>query len=167
MTFPYRSFLDTTGVQALVDTRNEVERWADRSIEFHFAGILSPWIKRPLVACGFGTGEPAARLPAEIAASQPYGGMGTFAHGTITEETTDDPELGLKRDRDSGKFTTETAENASKVDQYGALSSLDTPFFHFDLQSAVRAAELGANASDSKIDRRSTQSYDKDFVPSH
>ncbi|KLO18575.1 high affinity sulfate permease [Schizopora paradoxa] len=163
------SHLDTTGTQALVDTRNEVERWANRSIEFHFAGVLSPWIKRALVACGFGTGEPSARLPAEIAASQHYGGLENLTHGTITEENahSDDPELGLKRDRDSGKFTTETTENAPKIDQYGALSSLDTPFFHFDLQSAVRAAELGANASDSKIDRRSTRSYDKDFGSGH
>lgn len=29
----FRSHIDTTGVQALVDTRNEVERWADRSVE--------------------------------------------------------------------------------------------------------------------------------------
>ncbi len=65
---------------------------------------------------------------------------------------------------DSGKFTTEPD---AKVDQPGALSSLDTPFFYFDLQSAVRAAELGAVASDSKIDKRSTRSYDKEFGPSN
>ena len=28
-----RSHIDTTGVQALIDTRTEVERWADRPIE--------------------------------------------------------------------------------------------------------------------------------------
>ena len=44
-----------------------------------------------------------------------------MTHGSITEESSpqnDDPELGLKVDRgdhDSGKFTTETRENASKT----------------------------------------------------
>ncbi len=41
---------------------------ADRTIEFHFACVLSPWIKRALVACGFGTGEPSGRIPTEVAA---------------------------------------------------------------------------------------------------
>ena len=49
--------LDTTGVQNLVDTRKEVERWADRAVEFHFSGILSPWIRRALIAAGFGQGQ--------------------------------------------------------------------------------------------------------------
>ena len=34
-----RSHLDTTGVQALIDTRTEVERWADRPVE---VCILAP-----------------------------------------------------------------------------------------------------------------------------
>ena len=99
-------------MQALVDTRNEVERWANRSIEFHFAGVLSPWIKLALVAYGFGTGEPLARIPAEIAVSQQFGGLDNFTRGSITEESAraDDPELGLKRDWDSGKFTAEAKE---------------------------------------------------------
>lgn len=48
--------LDTTGVQNLIDTRKECEKWADRPIDFHFCGILSPWIRRALIAGGFGQG---------------------------------------------------------------------------------------------------------------
>lgn len=48
--------IDTTGVQNLVDARKEVEKWADKPVEFHFAGILSPWIRRALIAGGFGRG---------------------------------------------------------------------------------------------------------------
>lgn len=40
------SNLDTTSVQNLVDLRRVLESYADREIEFHFATILSPWIKR-------------------------------------------------------------------------------------------------------------------------
>ena len=52
--FWYRSQVDTTSVQALVDARGEIERWADHPVEFHFSSILSPWIRRSLVGGGFG-----------------------------------------------------------------------------------------------------------------
>ena len=61
------SNIDTTSVQNLVDLRRALERYADREVEFHFATILSPWIKRALVAGGFGTGAPVQARPLEIA----------------------------------------------------------------------------------------------------
>jgi len=36
------SHIDTAGMQSLIDTRNQVERWADRPVEFHFTNIYSP-----------------------------------------------------------------------------------------------------------------------------
>ncbi|EIW70806.1 solute carrier family 26 (sodium-independent sulfate anion transporter), member 11 [Tremella mesenterica] len=59
--------LDTTGVQNLIDTKVEVERWADRTVEFHFCGILSPWIRRALIAGGFGQGQPRSGTALEVA----------------------------------------------------------------------------------------------------
>ena len=50
--------IDTTGVQSLVDTRRQLNRYSDREVEFHFANILSPWVRRALIAGGFGTGKP-------------------------------------------------------------------------------------------------------------
>ncbi|KAK6203445.1 high affinity sulfate permease [Scheffersomyces amazonensis] len=47
--------IDVTSVQALVDLRNQLNRYADREVEFHFSGILSPWIRRGLIQAGFGT----------------------------------------------------------------------------------------------------------------
>ena len=60
------SNVDTTSIQTLVDVRRAVEQYADRTIEFHFANILSPWIRRALLAGGFGTG-PATRHITEVA----------------------------------------------------------------------------------------------------
>ncbi|PKI84595.1 hypothetical protein MVES1_001690 [Malassezia vespertilionis] len=48
--------IDSTSVQTLVDLRNAVERYSGRTVQFHFAHILSPWIRRGLLAGGFGTG---------------------------------------------------------------------------------------------------------------
>lgn len=40
------SNVDTTSVQNLVDLRRVLERYAGGEVQFHFATILSPWIKR-------------------------------------------------------------------------------------------------------------------------
>ncbi|CUM63563.1 uncharacterized protein PRCAT00001141001 [Priceomyces carsonii] len=47
--------IDVTSIQALVDLRKALNVYADREVEFHFSGILSPWIRRGLLNAGFGT----------------------------------------------------------------------------------------------------------------
>ncbi|KIM60618.1 hypothetical protein SCLCIDRAFT_1216672 [Scleroderma citrinum Foug A] len=124
------SQIDTTAVQTLIDTRNEVQRWADHPVEFHFAPILSPWIHRALIAGGFGTGTPESNISQEIAPVVPYRGgrkaewnEGSSPSDVETLEITELPvNVGLSR-----------AESAP-------ILPLETPFFHFDLASAVRAA---------------------------
>ncbi|PWY97288.1 putative sulfate permease [Testicularia cyperi] len=56
------SNVDTTSIQTLVDVRTAVERYADAKVEFHFANILSPWIRRGLLAGGFGVGFTSKRI---------------------------------------------------------------------------------------------------------
>ncbi|KAK6454886.1 high affinity sulfate permease [Scheffersomyces xylosifermentans] len=51
------SNIDATSIQALVDLRKALNNYADREVEFHFSGILSPWIRRGLLSGGFGTYE--------------------------------------------------------------------------------------------------------------
>lgn len=51
------SNVDSTSVQVLVDLRNALERYRAGPVQFHFAHILSPWIRRALLAGGFGTGR--------------------------------------------------------------------------------------------------------------
>lgn len=159
-------------MQALVDTRTEVERWADRSIEFHFANILSPWIKRALISCGFGTGVPSARLPTEVAAVVPYRKYGDLRHGENPQGNQFsgrvDEETGVIQQKDIGSSTPSNLHTNATVDEHGALTSHATPFFHFDLASAVRAAELGTTAkyqtSSQEKDRSSVVTDDADYV---
>ncbi|KDQ59482.1 hypothetical protein JAAARDRAFT_713540 [Jaapia argillacea MUCL 33604] len=124
------SQIDTTGVQALIDTRNEVERWADRPIEFHFATILSPWIRRALIAGGFGLGHGHPSKVTEIALVVPY-------RGGYSDSATD-PETDLKHQ----PFQRGDIEDAEPSEE-GPVVPVDTPFFHFDLAGAVEAAESG------------------------
>lgn len=64
------SNIDSTSVQVLVDLRNALELYRGAPVEFHFAHILSPWIRRGLLAGDFGTGT-VRRHVTEIAAVVP------------------------------------------------------------------------------------------------
>lgn len=52
--FSQVSQIDATAVQSLIDLRKAINDYADRQVEFHFTGIISPWIKRSLKKFGFG-----------------------------------------------------------------------------------------------------------------
>ncbi|THU89361.1 sulfate permease [Dendrothele bispora CBS 962.96] len=145
------SHIDTTAVQSLIDTRNEIERWTDHPVEFHFATILSPWIRRALIAGGFGVGHSSSRVPQEIAAVVPYrDGLRDREFRELRDDEvveTDDLEKSLgKRRRSKGSL----ADSLRKADfssesGEGFVPPLprETPFFHLDLQAAVRVAESG------------------------
>ncbi|KAF7304701.1 Sulfate permease [Mycena kentingensis (nom. inval.)] len=119
------SHLDITATQALIDTRNEVERWADHPVEFHFATILSPWIRRALIAGGFGTGIPSSGLPREIAQVVPF---------RDARESRDFPALSeSSSDLESGD-----AKARPVLDGYASVLEDETPFFHLDLPAAMK-----------------------------
>ncbi|KAJ7273488.1 sulfate permease [Mycena haematopus] len=132
------SHVDVTAVQALIDTRNEVERWADHPVEFHFATLLSPWIRRALIAGGFGTGVPSSRAPREIAKVVPYRELQDSTPAELHQ---------LERDSDveAGDKSSKVLESPdlSSLEGYAPVIETDTPFFHLDLAAAVRAAESG------------------------
>jgi len=140
------SHIDTTGVQSLIDTRNVVERWADRPVEFHFATVLSPWIRRALIAGGFGIGTSTISAPREVAAVVPYrgGNRDTFASDSNPDDT---ESQGNKADHSSQE---------RNVDDYLGLRSgvqlspVETPFIHFDLVQAVNAAEHSLQQASSR-----------------
>jgi len=162
--------LDTTGVQNLVDTRKEVEKWADRSVEFHFSGILSPWIRRALIAAGFGQGQarhgtaleiapvvaqddalsPAdrARFDAEKARDR---GEGSSGGGTPSDDETsfeDRKSYPASIDVEAGIPTSwQRATPGSGAASARSLPLLDkaTPFFHFDLADALTSLDLSAS----------------------
>lgn len=122
------SQIDSTAMQSLIDARNEIERWVDHPVEWHFATILSPWIRRALVAGGFGIGTPVGNIPTEIAPVVSYRGG---VHGS-TPALEDDLEDGLKK---------EASRSSSLPSGFVAVLPTETPFFHLDLVAAVKAAE--------------------------
>ncbi|KAJ7470535.1 sulfate transporter family-domain-containing protein [Mycena latifolia] len=133
------SHIDITAVQALIDTRNEVERWADHPVEFHFSTILSPWIRRALIAGGFGTGVSASRVPREIAQVVPYRDLkdGDPSNASLQE-------LDLEANDQKAQEAPDSPDPSAAG--YVPVIPTDTPFFHLDLAAAVRAAESGSAA---------------------
>ena len=144
-------YVDTTGVQNLIDTRKELEKWADGPVEFHFATILSPWVRRALLTGGFGTGD-GSHIPIEVAPVVPDHDH-EYAH--IADDWKLHQATAQTKQKTPGDL--EDADEASGKAQYsdngrdgagssseGPLLSTLTPFFHVDLPSAVRAAETSA-----------------------
>jgi high affinity sulfate transporter 1 len=130
--------LDSSGLQAIVDAQNALNRYAGQHVEFHFSNILHPAIRRSLIVSGFAdqpTGdeqahENAAReiLPI-VPASKDGPAQHQQRHTEDIEEAVHEEKYGFSGDEDSVK----TARSiALPRDRY--------PFFHWSADEAVRAA---------------------------
>ena len=116
--------------------------------------MLSPWTRRALVAGGFGIGNSdSVANVREVAAVVPY--RGGQRDETIEESKRPDLESGGNDKRPSRSCNT-----AVYGEDGAALVPLDTPFFHFDLVGAVRAAEGGFMR---QLSRRSSTSGEEDL----
>lgn len=99
--------------------------------------MLSPWTRRALIAGGFGIGDSdSASSVREVAAVVPY--RGGQRDRTIEDNRRPDLESGA-----DDKGPSRSCKTAVYGADGAALVPLDTPFFHFDLVGAVRAAESG------------------------
>lgn len=152
--------LDTTGVQNLIDLRREVEKYADQSVEFHFAAVLAPWTRRALIAGGFGYGAPRHYGPAEVAPALPpidilspadrarqdaeafesrHYGIHPQAAAPRQQRVEDAEAKGVADEFDKSGTRSVSSTTSSEV----PLLSQQTPFFHYDLASAIAAVAPG------------------------
>lgn len=141
----HSSQIDTTAIQALVDTRNEVERWADHPVEWHFATVLSPWIRRALIAGGFGTGSSSSRAPTEVVQVVHLGDV--RGPSPMLPEKASDVESGGIIEEDLRHRGSSSSAYGATDHPGGPITLQNTPYFHFDVVSAVRAAESGLEHS--------------------
>jgi sodium-independent sulfate anion transporter 11 len=120
--------IDITGLQALVDIRQVLNKYADREVEYHFVGILSPWVRRALVSESFGGNLQTSRPVAHYLEATARGGLNL----TDLPSTEDDSEH-----RRKGKYRDEeerdTASLLSTDGEFLPVVSTNTPFFHLDI----------------------------------
>ena len=122
---------DLTAMQNLVDIRNALNKYADRKVEYHFVGILSSWVRRALIAEGFGgddNSQPENRyIEAAIRRSQLSGNLAdSLGLGTEEDELNKKPKYKDEEDRD-------TSSSIDDFGEYIPVVGTNTPFFHFDI----------------------------------
>ncbi|OBZ89894.1 putative sulfate permease C3H7.02 [Choanephora cucurbitarum] len=142
--------LDSSGLQAIVDAQNALNRYAGHHVEFHFSNILHPAIRRSLIVAGFGDQPRSGYYEAhvnhqrEILPIVPASRDGPVSSvverkeitNTLDEETPSTKEeiVDVKSDGfSSDNDSTRTARSIPlPKDRY--------PFFHWSADEAVRTA---------------------------
>ncbi|KAI1091913.1 sulfate permease [Rostrohypoxylon terebratum] len=131
--------VDVTSVQALIDVRNQLDRYAQPdTVEWHFANIRNPWTRRALVAAGFGF------LPPKGDTESGYRWKSIFSVADLADAAS--PLSGEKEfsgkhadgDEEIGAKPTSTTGSSSTICQV-PLYGLNRPFFHADIQEALDA----------------------------
>ncbi|KAJ2254338.1 hypothetical protein GGI13_002217 [Coemansia sp. RSA 455] len=140
------SNVDITSIQNLVDVRKQLDRYADRAVSWHFAGVKSPWIRRALVAGGFGSSNTATRTVFSVAT------VGALEHKgdqplSETLSTSNRGQHAPDEEFISDSFA--STQDKPRVDNSTSFDTLplpilsaDHPFFHIDLDEALKAAKL-------------------------
>lgn len=98
--------------------------------------MLSPWIRRALIAGGFGIGESSSSI-LDVAA--------------VASRGEDVPELHYSRQDLESNVQVEkrkSGQSSRIADNSEPVIERATPFFHVDLVAAVRAAETGLRAEE-------------------
>jgi sodium-independent sulfate anion transporter 11 len=158
------SNVDTTSVQCLADVRQAVERYSGTKVDFYFSSITSPWVRRALLAGGFGTGQ-VSKHYTEVAPvvgqhdgassphySQPPQDSKKAQHDI--EEGIDNNEIQVTKDVPFKGEIESSSEDASRKSFSEEVNSYPqsqvsvpviwnhdlTPFFHLDLSAALAAA---------------------------
>ncbi|KAK5989511.1 Sulfate permease 2 [Cladobotryum mycophilum] len=147
--------VDVTAAQALIDVRNQLDRYAaPQAVDWHFAHIENRWTKRALAAAGFGyrTPQPDPEQPGEgaghwktIFSIADLGGADSAAAAAAAGEKA---ERAATIQYDIEQIPSANASKASDKDvpqnpsshRLVAIQGLNRPYFHFDLQEAVESA---------------------------
>ncbi|KAH8671289.1 sulfate permease [Xylariales sp. PMI_506] len=142
--------LDTTAVQALIDTRNQLDRHAAPSfVEWHLANIKNRWVRRAFAAGGFGYPSPQAleflarwrpmySVAATDASREQFPKGVTVVTQDLESGTVDADSISAHSLRD------EVAE--AKGTRLAAIQGVNRPFFHVSVAAAVESAVANARA---------------------
>ncbi|KAI0881740.1 sulfate permease [Annulohypoxylon maeteangense] len=131
--------VDVTSVQALIDVRNQLDRYAQPDIvEWHFANVRNRWTRRALTAAGFGFLQPKGD------AETGYRWKSIFSVADLADAasplSSEKASVGkrVSGDEEIGSKPTSTNETEGTVRQL-PLYGLNRPFFHADVQEALDA----------------------------
>ncbi|PNY24994.1 Sulfate permease 2 [Tolypocladium capitatum] len=145
--------IDVTATQALIDVRNQLDRYAaPNTVDWHFANIENRWAKRALAAAGFGYRTPkpppgkGAGQWKRIFSIADLGGSDSAASAAAIDEKTGRRASDIEHEpsADISRLSDKDVPRNPGSARLVAVQGLNRPFFHFDLQEAVEAALLHA-----------------------
>ncbi|KAI8646501.1 sulfate transporter family-domain-containing protein [Parasitella parasitica] len=113
--------LDSTGVQTLLDLKLTLNRFAGYEVEWHFAALATPAIRSALLTSGFGSQAGRGPRTGELLPVVPV-----YRDGPQCDVNNKDGKL----NNDAEYYP--RLDRGLPIDRY--------PFFHWDLEDAVRAA---------------------------
>ena len=150
--------LDSSGLQALVDAQNTMNRYSGHHVEFHFVTVLNPAIRQTLIVAGFGTQPTMQYLsgPTEVLPVVPQP-RDAVQQNTVHKESRVDSE----QPADSGSSSCGSIDE-SKTEQKNSVVLVEDvakepgrtsnksiplprdryPFFHWSADEAVKSAVL-------------------------
>ncbi|KAG2210904.1 hypothetical protein INT47_000058 [Mucor saturninus] len=126
--------LDSSGLQAIVDAQNTLNRYSGHHVEFHFVNILHPAIRRCLIVAQFGTQPRPGNSRKEVLPVVPAsrdGPQRDNEHQHADMENQVDQEDDVKEGQTDYVETVQGGISIPK-DRY--------PFFHWSSDDAVRSA---------------------------
>ncbi|KAJ2160618.1 hypothetical protein GGF46_002111 [Coemansia sp. RSA 552] len=128
------SHVDVTSIQNLVDVRKQLDRYADEQLPWHFVGIKSPWTRRALLVSGFGSSESTGRTIFSVANV----GVSQYKDNAAQQQ-----QLSSDEEYTADSQCDEKPEISTSIDTLAIpLLSVDCPYFHIDLDEALKATEL-------------------------
>jgi len=133
------NFLDVTAAQALIDLRDQFNRYtAPDRVEWHFAGVQNRWTKRALVASGFGYEARGASSEERDAA----GPLVAVAEAVATPSTAEDEKAQSQEKTEvdieaAAASRSASSGGSSREARYVPLYGINRPYFHVDVETAL------------------------------
>ncbi|KAI5799137.1 sulfate transporter family-domain-containing protein [Peziza echinospora] len=146
--------VDITSVQNLIDVRNQLDRYASpMKVHWHFASVNNRWTKRALASAGFGVADDDWLNGSTGADGQPKRGKWKPVFSVAEIGSVEVVSSGAQgqsqgsRVRDVESAVGE-ADRLIERKRVAAVSSTNRPFFHPDLEGALRSAILNVEIDD-------------------
>ncbi|KAJ1326040.1 SULFATE PERMEASE II [Microdochium nivale] len=141
--------VDVTSIQALIDTRNGLDRHAAPDpVDWHFVSVTNRWTKRALGAAGFGF--PSAKFVNQLGAWRPIYSVAATSdqvvrntHKSKGDEAAPDIEVGVQSEdkiSPAGSSTNSVHKGGAYPDKVAVVGGVNRPYFHIDLEAAVESA---------------------------
>lgn len=133
--------LDSSGLQAIVDAQNALNRYSGHHVEFHFVNILHPAIRSCLIVAQFGTQPRPGNSRREVLPVVPASRDGPGLRNSVMQAQRPDAENQVESSGSTDGEDDKVTDFIENVSPSGIPLPKDRyPFFHWSADEAVRSS---------------------------